>query len=108
VVNPGSLTRQTAAQFAHQPCVYLYHAEDNSVSSVEIPVPPAGEVMTREHLDIREDRDERIEAFVNGLRSAGSFDFLENLQKELGAYMKKNKVPKRVQDKVWGALDEAR
>ena len=99
LVNPGSLTRQTAAQINHKPCVFLYRAEDNTVEQVFLPIKQG--VISREHIEIEEKRDMRIQAFVERLdtewKSGVSFE--DNLEK----FFNKNTVKKDVQELVWKA-----
>lgn len=65
LVNPGSLTRQKADQIDFEPRVYLWYAEDNTVEPVYLPI--AKGVISREHIDRVEKRDERIDAFISKL-----------------------------------------
>jgi len=37
LVNPGSLTRQTADQVKHKPCVFLWYAQTNTIKQVFLP-----------------------------------------------------------------------
>lgn len=65
LVNPGSLLRSNADQVDHKPRVYLWFAQDNHVEPVFVPI--ENDVLSREHLDIVADREERMEAFVERL-----------------------------------------
>jgi DNA repair exonuclease SbcCD nuclease subunit len=64
LVNPGSLSRQKSSE-THKPRVYLYHAEDNTVTPVFIPIEE--NVISREHLEIEEQRSARMEKFISTL-----------------------------------------
>lgn len=91
LVNPGSLMRQTADQIDHEPSVYLYHAEDNSVTRIKLPIDV--EAVSREHLDKKEEHDSRLEAFMsklNGDWEAG-ISFEENLKQFIDSNPKLNK-----------------
>lgn len=101
LVNPGSLTRQDADQEAHEPCVFLWYAEDNTVQRVLL---PAGKgVISREHIEHKQEHDKRISAFVERLDKGQlhGFDFSRNIQE----FMQANKIRKSVQDIVWRALE---
>jgi len=80
LVNPGSLTRQTAAQISHKPRVYLWYAETNSVEPVFLPIEE--DVISKEHLEESEKRDERIMAFVSRLNTNWNIElsFEDNLE----------------------------
>lgn len=77
--NPGSLTRQDADQADYHPCIYAWY-EDNSIS--RIPLPHKPNVISREHINIKEQRDARIDAFVSRLNNdwQASMSFEENLE----------------------------
>ena len=80
LVNPGSLTRQKADQEKHQPCVFLWYADDNTVEKILLPAQPG--VISREHIEKREEKDERIAAFIAKLNQdgPGGLSFEENLE----------------------------
>ena len=100
LVNPGSLMRTTAAQIDHKPRVYLYYAEDNTVEPVFAPI--ENNVITREHIDITEHRDGRIDAFISRLSDEveTGLSFEHNLE----SYFSKNRIRQGVQDLVWSAV----
>lgn len=100
LVNPGSLMRTTAAQIDHKPRVYLYYAEDNTVEPVFVPIEDG--IITREHIDITEHRDGRIDAFISRLSDEveTGLSFEHNLE----SYFSKNRIRQSVQDLVWGAV----
>lgn len=102
LVNPGSLMRQTADQIDHKPRVYLWNGETNSVTPVYIPVQP---VVTREHLEEKEERDTRIQAFVERLSHEEwneELSFEENLER----FMKENHISESVRGIVYKAIDK--
>lgn len=92
LVNPGSLTRQTASQADHRPRVYLWYADTNTVEPYYLTIDP--EVVSREHIERKEQRDDRIDAFVSQLD--GQWDiglsFEENLQQFIQANQIKSSV----------------
>ena len=81
LVNPGSLTRHKADQVDHRPSVYLYYAKDNSVERVYLPIEQG--VISREHIEQREERNDRIDAFISKLDDdfEASVSFEENLER---------------------------
>lgn len=101
LVNPGSLMRSTADQADHEPRVYLWYAEDNRVEPVFVPIEK--DVISRNHLDVVEDREARISAFVE--RLGGEFEVSLGFRNNLQNFFGENRVRKAVQDLVWGAVD---
>ena len=81
LVNPGNLTRQSAQQIDFKPSVWLWYAEDNSVEQVFLPI--QANAISREHIDIKEQRNERIDAFVEELQSdwESNMSFEDNLKR---------------------------
>lgn len=103
LVNPGSMTRQNADQINHRPRVYLWYAETNTVEPVYLPIRPAIDCISREHIEVIERRNERIDAFVSNLDMDWemSVSFKRNLQK----FENKNKVQRPVMDIIYKAIE---
>lgn len=101
LVNPGSLTRQTAAQADHDPCVFLYDAETNTVRRHDFKVDT--DAVTRSHIEGKEERDERLSAFVSRLGEdwEADLDFSENVKKLL----REKEIDEAVQQICFQALD---
>jgi hypothetical protein len=101
LVNPGSIFRTTADQINHKPRVYLWFADSNTVEPVFIPI--EDNVISREHLEIAEQRDLRIDAFISSLNmnweSEASFE--QNLQK----HFKINKTQQQVMDIIYKSIE---
>jgi hypothetical protein len=92
--------RTTADQVDHRPRVYLWYGSDNHVEPVYLPIEEG--VVDRSHIDLREEKDERIEAYVSRLSEEVEIglDFLANLE----AYFRANRTRKDVADKVWSSI----
>lgn len=101
LVNPGSITRQTAAQVDHKPCVFLWYAEDNAVEQVFLKTTPG--VISREHLERVEKRDARITAFVE--RLTGSWKSTVSFEDNLERFKQNNHVRKSVMEIIYQSLD---
>jgi predicted phosphodiesterase len=101
LVNPGNLTRQVADQIDFQPAVYLWYAEDNSVK--RIPLPIQSGVISREHIDIKEKRNERIDAFVSKLNDDYQTDI--SFEKNLERFFESNTIKESVKNIVFKAID---
>lgn len=91
LVNPGSIMRSTAAQVDHKPSVYLWYAEENEVERVYLPA--AKDVVNRTHIDVIQERDERMDAYVSKLRGIKdiSLSYTDNMLR----FIAKNKVEYR-------------
>ena len=101
LVNPGSLMRQTAAQIDFQPKVYLWYAEDNIVETVDVPIEQG--VITREHIEKVQERDERIDAFISSLKTGWemSLSFEDNMK----MFFETNRVRKDIKDIIYEAME---
>lgn len=83
LVNPGCLTRQTAAEEDHQPQVLLLDTTTREYKVIPLEVEPG--VVSREHIDVITKRDECIEEFVDSLNKPEviELDFIKNLEQAL-------------------------
>lgn len=101
LVNPGNLTRQTADQIDYKPRVALWYAEDNSIEWVYLPIQEG--VISREHLDIKAQRDERIQAFVSKLN--GDYEVGLSFEQNLEEFFKKNNVKEVVKEIIYQSIE---
>jgi predicted phosphodiesterase len=101
LVNPGSLTRQTADQIDFEPKVYLWFAEDNVVQVVNIPIEEG--VISREHIEVKQQRTEQIDAFISRMDSEWELtaDFDENLER----FFQLNRVREQVKEIIYKAKE---
>lgn len=93
LVNPGSFMRTTAAQIDHKPCVFLWRASDNEIEQVFLPIEK--NVISREHIDLENEKDERIESFVSRLKD--NVEITLSFKSNLDRFVNKNKVREGVQ-----------
>ena len=101
LVNPGSVMRMTTEQESHVPCVFLYSYKLNTVECVPLPIEE--DVISREHLENKEVRDRRIEAFIQSLSDQGliGLDFEHNLDQ----FIQSNKIKKEVKEIIYKAME---
>jgi len=101
LVNPGSLMRTTAAQINHKPRVYLWYAQTNKVKPIFIPIKKG--VVSRDHIEQKEEIDERRNVYVKRMKTNYEigFSYEENLKKHIG----KNKVNKNVEERIWEMIE---
>jgi DNA repair exonuclease SbcCD nuclease subunit len=88
LVNPGSLSRQKSDQEKHRPVVFLWFEKTNEIQPIYIPIQKG--VVTREHLEKKEERDDRIEAFIARLN--GGWEVGDTFEENLTQFTKENVV----------------
>lgn len=101
LVNPGSIMRMSADQADFKPRVYLWDAEANCVEPVFLPIEKG--VVSRDHLDRAQERDERIESFVARLQGQwkAGLSFEENLTR----FFETNEVPEVIKQLIYEAME---
>jgi DNA repair exonuclease SbcCD nuclease subunit len=103
LVNPGSIMRMDADQINHRPRVYLWYAETNTVEPVYIPINPAIDVISREHLEHKKQRDKRINAFIDRLDNDWKVEL--SFENNLKAFQQQNKVDEQVMGIIYKSLE---
>jgi predicted phosphodiesterase len=101
LVNPGSMMRMTAAQIDHRPRVYLWYAQTNSVEPVYLPI--TKDVVSRDHIDVKEKRERRIDAFISKLDDTWEAEtgFEENLE----VFFNTNKTDQEIRNIIYKAIE---
>ena len=101
LVNPGSIFRMDANQINHKPKIYLYYASTNSVKPIYIPIEES--VISREHIDIVKERDDRINAFITQLNDNWQvgLSFEENIKQ----FEQRNQIRKSVMEIIHKAIE---
>jgi len=101
LVNPGSLFRTTASQVDHKPCMFLWYASTNTVEQVFLPI--AEGVISREHIEKIEERDNRIDAFVSSLNT--EFGTELSFEKNLELFYQQNRIRGKVKQIIIESLE---
>lgn len=101
LVNPGSMMRMTAAQIDHKPRIYKWCADTNEVEVVYLPIEK--DVVSRIHIETKQERDERMDTFVN--RISDDIEIGLSFEQNLKEYFNKNRTKKSIQGKVWKAVE---
>jgi DNA repair exonuclease SbcCD nuclease subunit len=104
LVNPGSLTRQDADQIDFKPKVYLWYAEDNLVEVVEVPIEEG--VVTREHIEVKQQRNDQLDAFIS--RMNDNWELTTNFDENLERFYQLNRVRKEVSNIIYKAKEEVK
>jgi DNA repair exonuclease SbcCD nuclease subunit len=100
LVNPGSMMRYNASQTEHKPCVFIWY-DDNTVEQVFLPI--SKNVIDREYLEKENKKNERIESFVNRIKTDYEIDL--SFQKNLEVHFTHNKTRKGIIEKVWEVVE---
>lgn len=102
IINPGGLLRTAADETAKIPYCYLYNIKERSFEKIEIPHEKG--VVKRDHIEVIEKREERLEEFINKIKLGFSIsmDYESNLHK----FMEKNKTPEEVREIIEKAIGE--
>ena len=101
LVNTGNLTRQTAAQIDFKPCVWLWYSESNTVQQVFLPIEDG--VVSREHLQVKEERNERIDAFISKL--SGDYKTELSFEANLSQFFQTNKIKSSVKNIIYKSIE---
>jgi len=102
LINPGCIIRQTADLKDYKPVIYYVDTKRDDIEVIEIP--DQYELVEDSYLQKEEERNERIEAFVESLQADGSLNlsFVDNLRENL----KTNKVDSGVQRVIENLIEE--
>lgn len=103
LVNPGCITRQESDQADFTPKVYLYYAFDNTVESIILPH-EKGVVEKADDVKVKEERDERINAFISKLNTQwdSTIDFDKNIER----FLESNEITADVREWIYKALEK--
>jgi DNA repair exonuclease SbcCD nuclease subunit len=103
VVNPGCINRQNSGMKDYQPGVYYVDMEKEVVEFIELKS-DTGEMVTDEYIQEQNDRDERIDSFIELVKKRGqiSLDFISNVQEKL----KSPDVDSEVKDLILEIIQE--
>lgn len=95
LVNLGSLMRTNIDQKDHVPSIAIYNTDTKLLDIIEIPVKPFEEVMNLEEAVKEKEKEQRVNAFVEGLKESTemSLDFVSNLK----SFIETNKVNAQVE-----------
>jgi len=101
LVNPGSFTRISADQIDHKPRVYLWWAEHNQIRAEFVPIEEG--VVTREHIEIKQEKDRRIEVFIKKLNEQMEIGL--SFEENMNRFFNKNKVKQGIVDLIWEVME---
>jgi hypothetical protein len=104
LVNVGSFTRQTASE-THQPRVYLWYADTSHIEERIVPHDP--DAITREHIEHKQEHDEKIAAFIDKVKTSADGDVVEvsfkvNVEMALGNIEISESVKSKLRRMLYG------
>lgn len=93
IVNTGPMIRREATlyNYQHHPGFYVWDTETEELSWVEIPHEPAERVLTRDHLEFKQEAEAVLDEFIQSVKTdavAQGVSFMDNLR----TFLKTNKV----------------
>lgn len=102
LVNPGSLMRNDADQEDFKPRVFLWFANTNTVKPVYVPIETG--VISREHIDVVKERENRMDSFIEKLgdQTVHGVNFHDNLERTVDS----TDISQSVKDKVWNYYEQ--
>ncbi len=101
LVNPGSMMRMSADQADYTPHAYLYYADTNEVDKAPFPIEKG--VVSRDHIEEKESRDERIAAYIE--RMSKDWELGLSFRRNLEMFFAENKTTKKVRELIWQHLE---
>lgn len=102
LINPGSMLRKTADQIDFKPRVYLWDAESNTAEPVYLPI-EAG-VVSRKHIEVKEERKNRLDAFINIIKSE-EFEIGVSFEETVRKVLNSRNINQTIKAKILEALD---
>lgn len=102
LVNVGSMMRNSADQINYKPAVWLYYADTNTVEPVYLPIKEG--VISRKHIEIKNERNERIDAFIAKIKT--DFKLTMNFKQNVVRFFGKNKTKKKVKNIILKHMEE--
>ena len=103
-LSPGSLTRRTAKQMQHKPCVWSLTKDGFEQHFLD--VPPAEEVLSREHIDKKEAKEGRFDEWSEKVESSDVEDL--DIESNLLNYFLKNKARKNTKEVILTTAEEVK
>lgn len=101
LVNCGCLTRQDASYADHDPRVWLWYADTNTVEPYYLEV--AKGAVSRDHLERKKEENKRIDAFIT--RLSEDWEVGLSFEENLDRFLSSNKIKQSVKELVYKAID---
>lgn len=99
LINPGCFSRQNTTEANYTPTVYLWYAEENTAAAVPVPTDKK-QVFS---FNNKKDKKNRVEAVIRNIKNwEVGLSFTQNMKN----FLKKNKLSKAVEHKIWEVIGE--
>jgi predicted phosphodiesterase len=102
LVNVGSMMRTRADQINYKPAVWLYYADKNDVVPVYLPIEE--NVISRDHIELKEERSDRIDAFISKVQT--NFKLTMSFERNIKRFFGKNKTKDKVKQIILKHLEK--
>ena len=98
IVNCGPMLRREATEFnfTHKPHFLVYDTENRTIEKVEIPHELASKVLSREHIEQKEQTETMLEDFIESVKT-GDIESVSFTDK-LWAFIKENEIEQEIID----------
>jgi predicted phosphodiesterase len=106
LVNPGCFNIQDGKYLNYKPRVYLWYRQKNEVVPVYIPV--NREHITRQHIEEKEAREQKLEELVQGVKKGWQEyfgEYIDEPEEVLKEYFRRNKTDNNLQQIIFKAVE---
>jgi len=107
IVNAGPMIRREANiyNYKHCPGFWVWDIDDENMNWQEIPHDLAEKVLSRDHIDYKEEADSILDQFISSVKTdivSGDVSFMDNLWK----FIKDNKIEESIVEKISQVIGE--
>ncbi len=101
IVNCGPMIRREATEYnlQHHPGFWVWDIKSEKMSWQEIPHEPSGMVLTRDHIELQDEKTEMLDDFIKSVKT-DIVDDQVSFMGNLFAFIKENKIPREVVDQI--------
>jgi DNA repair exonuclease SbcCD nuclease subunit len=96
ICNTGPMIRKTVKEWEHAPCYFEYDTTDRTLIECEIPHEPAEDVLSHEHIEAEEKRQEMLGEFVTKVKSKKMES--TKIEKNIQTFCEQNEISTKTQD----------
>lgn len=105
ICNTGCIVRKSVTEWDHTPGFYTYDTDSKEAKWVTIPHEPPEKVMSREHLDMVEQKNEMMEKFISSIKSREVGEGV-SFKEILRQVIEKNRIESPVQKAIAEVMEE--
>ena len=101
ILNCGCITRQASNFIDYIPMVHIFDTDTKEIKHIELSDTDKSAIDTG-YMEEAKQRDERLISFISKLQ--GDVDIDRSFKQNLKEYIATNKIPKKVEEKIWKVL----